>query len=46
VVDDGATWSRLGSNLPNVVVDQLTLDPNGNLVAATYGRGVWTIKAP
>jgi ligand-binding sensor domain-containing protein len=44
--DNGSTWSRLGTNLPNVVVDQLTLDPNGNLVAATHGRGIWTIPAP
>jgi hypothetical protein len=28
------------------VVNQLVLDPKGNLVAATHGRGVWTIKAP
>jgi len=43
----GATWNRLGTNLPNVVVDQLTLDPTGKvLVAATHGRGVWTIAAP
>jgi photosystem II stability/assembly factor-like uncharacterized protein len=44
--DDGSTWSRLGTNLPNVVVDQLTIDPNGTLVAATHGRGIWTIKGP
>ena len=44
--DNGATWSRYGSGLPNVVIDQLTQDPNGNLVAATHGRGVWTIPAP
>ncbi|HZQ49726.1 MAG TPA: sialidase family protein [Candidatus Dormibacteraeota bacterium] len=44
--DDGASWSRYGTNLPNVVVDQLTQDPNGNLVAATHGRGIWTIAAP
>jgi hypothetical protein len=44
--DDGATWFRYGVGLPNVVVDQLTLDPNGNLVAATHGRGAWTIAAP
>ena len=41
--DDGTTWFRYGSGLPNVVVDQLTEDPNGNLVAATHGRGIWTI---
>ena len=44
--DDGASWSRYGTKLPNVVVDQLTLDVNGNLVAATHGRGIWTIAAP
>ena len=44
--NDGVTWKVLGTNLPNVVVDQLTLDPNGELVAATHGRGVWTIAAP
>jgi photosystem II stability/assembly factor-like uncharacterized protein len=44
--DNGSTWSRVGTNLPNVVVAQLTVDPNGTLVAATHGRGVWTISAP
>jgi hypothetical protein len=45
--NDGGTWKVLGTNLPNVVVDQLTLDPTGKvLVAATHGRGVWTIAAP
>jgi hypothetical protein len=44
--NDGSTWSRLGTSLPNVVVDQLTVDPNGRLVAATHGRGIWTIAAP
>jgi hypothetical protein len=44
--NDGATWARFGTGLPNVVVAQLTQDPNGNLVAATHGRGVWTIAAP
>jgi hypothetical protein len=44
--NDGGTWSRLGTNLPNVVVSQLAVDPNGTLVAATHGRGIWTIAAP
>jgi hypothetical protein len=44
--DNGAHWFRFGSGLPNVVVDQLTQAPDGTLVAATHGRGVWTIKAP
>ena len=44
--DNGTSWSRLGPNLPNVVVDQLTIDPNGTIVAATHGRSIWTIPAP
>src|SRR5215475_2652779 len=44
--DNGSTWSRVGTNLPNVVVAQLTVDLNGTLVAATHGRGIWTISAP
>jgi hypothetical protein len=44
--DDGATWSHLGTNLPHVVVGELTIDPNGTLIAATHGRGIWTITAP
>jgi hypothetical protein len=41
--DNGATWSRLGTNLPNVVVDQLTLANGGtSILAATHGRGLWT----
>jgi hypothetical protein len=43
---NGATWNALGTNLPNVVVSQLTVDPNNTIVAATHGRGVWTIAAP
>ncbi|WP_460934869.1 WD40/YVTN/BNR-like repeat-containing protein [Phycicoccus ginsengisoli] len=44
--DGGTTWDRLGTNLPNVVVSQVLVDPNGTLVAATHGRGIWTITAP
>jgi hypothetical protein len=39
--DNGATWSRLGANLPNVVVDQLYVT-GGTVLAATHGRGLWT----
>ncbi len=39
--DNGASWSRLGGNLPNVVVDQLYVT-GGNILAATHGRGLWT----
>ena len=37
------TWSRLGSGLPNVAVDDLTAGPDGYIYAATHGRGVWRI---
>ena len=41
--DNGNSWYRLGSNLPNVVVDQLTLANGGtSILAATHGRGLWT----
>jgi len=36
------TWSRLGSGLPNASVNNLTIAPNGDVVAATHGRGIWT----
>ena len=37
-------WTRLGTEFPNVLVRQMVYDRNDDvLVAATYGRGVWTI---
>jgi len=36
-------WSRLGTGLPNAVVDDLTAGPGGYIYAATHGRGVWRI---
>jgi hypothetical protein len=42
----GTIWSRLGSSLPNVVVDDLTSGPDGFIYAATHGRGVWRIRFP
>ena len=38
------SWSRLGSGLPHASVNNLTLAPNGALVAATHGRGIWTFS--
>jgi hypothetical protein len=38
------TWSRLGTGLPNAVVDDLTAGPGGYIYAATHGRGVWRIS--
>lgn len=37
------TWSTLGSGLPNVSVNDVTLGPNGYIYAATHGRGIWRI---
>jgi hypothetical protein len=37
-------WSRLGTGLPNAPTNNLTLAPNGAVVAATHGRGIWTLK--
>ncbi|MGW3043214.1 hypothetical protein ACWC9T_24940 [Kitasatospora sp. NPDC001159] len=41
-----ASWSRLGSGLPNASVSDLTVSPDGSyLVAATHGRGLWKITS-
>jgi hypothetical protein len=46
-LDGGGTstsWSTLGTNLPNVSVNDITVGPDGSSVyAATHGRGVWSI---
>ena len=42
--DDGATWNRMGDNLPMVSVRDLYVAKNQELLrAATYGRGMWEI---
>lgn len=41
--DGGTTWQPGPGGLPNVVVNDLVYNPTTQqLVAATYGRGVWT----
>ena len=44
----GASWSMLGTDLPNVVCTSLALDrPNQTLVVGTYGRSLFsTVIAP
>jgi hypothetical protein len=37
------SWSRFGTGLPNASVNDLTVGPDGNIYAATHGRGVWRI---
>jgi hypothetical protein len=42
--DQGQTWTRYGSNLPMVRVQDIFLSLNGSLMrAAMYGRGIWEI---
>ncbi|GAA4718524.1 exo-alpha-sialidase [Pedococcus ginsenosidimutans] len=40
------SWQRLGSGLPLTVVMDIEVAPDGNLYAATHGRGMWSIPAP
>ena len=43
----GATdWSRLGGNLPFTTVMDVELAGDGNVYAATHGRGIWSIPLP
>jgi photosystem II stability/assembly factor-like uncharacterized protein len=40
-------WSALGAGLPNVAINELTVNPAGtNIVAATHGRGIWIVPVP
>jgi len=40
--DDGASWTKDGSDLPNVNIGDLVIDTATNtIVAGTYGRGAW-----
>jgi hypothetical protein len=41
-LNGGQTWNRLNVNLPTVAVHDLQVHPReGDLVAATHGRGFW-----
>ncbi|MDQ1748643.1 MAG: hypothetical protein QOD07_2906 [Frankiaceae bacterium] len=45
---DGA-WTRLGTaghDIPMAVITDLSVGPDGNLYAATYGRGIWRTPLP
>lgn len=37
------TWKRFGSGLPLTTVMDLSVAPDGNIYAATHGRGLWKI---
>ena len=43
----GGTWYRFGTVLPNASTNDLQLSPDGShILAATHGRGLWTIPTP
>ena len=42
----GATWSRLGSNLPYTTAMDVHAGPDARLYVATHGRGIWSIAQP
>jgi photosystem II stability/assembly factor-like uncharacterized protein len=43
-LDDGAHWQPLQLNLPHAPVSWITVQPHfGDLVVATYGRGIWIL---
>ncbi|HEX7119629.1 MAG TPA: hypothetical protein VF212_12615 [Longimicrobiales bacterium] len=42
--DAGASWARLGANLPTTLYDDLAIHPRTNdLVVATHGRSIWIL---
>lgn len=41
-----STWQRMGSGLPLTVALDVELGPDGNIYAATHGRGIWRVAAP
>jgi len=43
----GATaWQRLGSGLPTTVALKVLIGSDGNVYAATHGRGIWCVPLP
>ena len=40
----GGTWKRVGTGLPNVITTDLNVTPDGKILAATHGRGLWVIS--
>ena len=42
----GTAWSRFGTGLPNASTNDLSLTSDGGtIIAATHGRGLWSIAA-
>jgi hypothetical protein len=43
-VTGGQNWNRLNNNLPTVAVHDVVIHPrDGDLIAATHGRGIWVM---
>ena len=41
-IDNGASWNPLNGNIPKVLIFDMKVF-EGEIVVATYGRGIWTI---
>ena len=39
-------WTPVGTGLPNVQVQDLFVDPGGDIFAVTHGRGAWKLHNP
>jgi hypothetical protein len=39
----GGAWKRVGTGLPHTIAADLNLTPDGRVLLATHGRGLWTI---
>jgi photosystem II stability/assembly factor-like uncharacterized protein len=39
----GGTWKRVGVGLPHTIAVDLSNTPDGRLLVATHGRGLWAI---
>ena len=44
--NDGGAWAGFNQGLPPVIVSELDARQNGEIVAATYGRGAYLLAAP
>lgn len=42
--DNGETWYLADNGLPNVSIWEMKAMPDGELVVATHGRGIWTAQ--